>query len=55
MSFFDWDPPEGKQIVSPYAWIYPVIVAAITIIVVGAWYPFVRNVRAKHSYIQPSV
>ncbi|KAB5572487.1 hypothetical protein GE09DRAFT_1099696 [Coniochaeta sp. 2T2.1] len=55
MSFFDWDPPEGKQIVSHYAWIYPVIVAVITIIVVGVWYPFTRRVKAKHSYIPPSV
>ncbi|KAJ9162367.1 hypothetical protein NKR19_g1302 [Coniochaeta hoffmannii] len=55
MTFFDWDPPEGKQIVSQYAWIYPAIVAAITILVVGVWYPFIKKVKAKHSYIPPSV
>jgi len=55
MTFFDWDPPEGKQIVCQYAWIYPAIVAAITILVVGVWYPFIKKVKAKHSYIPPSV
>ncbi|KAB5571981.1 hypothetical protein GE09DRAFT_1097788 [Coniochaeta sp. 2T2.1] len=55
MSFFDWDPPEGKQIVSHYAWIYPVIVAAITVVVLGVWYPFTKRVKSKHGYVLPSV
>ncbi|KAK4201888.1 hypothetical protein QBC40DRAFT_170522 [Triangularia verruculosa] len=38
MTFFNWDAPEGEQIVSPYVWIYPVVVIGVTAVVIGTWY-----------------
>ncbi|KAK0737151.1 hypothetical protein B0T21DRAFT_364564 [Apiosordaria backusii] len=45
MTFFNWDAPEGEQIVSPYVWIYSVAVVPITAVVVGAWYYLTKRKR----------
>lgn len=55
MSFFDWDPPEGKQIMSHSAWMYPVIAGGIAMLVFGVWYPFTKRVKTKHRYVPPAV
>ncbi|KAK9773193.1 hypothetical protein AB5N19_11829 [Seiridium cardinale] len=43
MSFFNWSPEEGENILSPYVWIYPVITIGVTAIVVVLWWRFMRG------------
>ncbi|AEO69054.1 uncharacterized protein THITE_2054178, partial [Thermothielavioides terrestris NRRL 8126] len=46
MSFFNWNAHDGERVVSPYLWIYPVLAIAITAVVVGCWFCFMRRRRA---------
>ncbi|KAJ0108555.1 hypothetical protein J7T55_002159 [Diaporthe amygdali] len=42
MSFFDWNPDQGKKILSPYIWMYVVLTAGLTGLTLTLWYFFGR-------------
>lgn len=42
MSFFDWNPDQGKRILSPYIWMYVVLTAGLTGLTLTLWYFFGR-------------
>lgn len=45
MTFFDWNPLQGKSIASSEIWIYFIIVVRLTVAVVGLWFMLIQ--RAK--------
>ncbi|KAI1150663.1 hypothetical protein F4825DRAFT_393166 [Nemania diffusa] len=49
MTFFDWDPPQGKSMVSSSIWIYFIIAVVLTVAVVGLWLTVVRRTRLPKS------
>ncbi|KAI0127338.1 hypothetical protein BJ170DRAFT_625050 [Xylariales sp. AK1849] len=49
MSFFNWYPSNGEDVLSPYVWIYPVVTISITLIVIALWYRFIRKRRQDTS------
>ncbi|KAI0183768.1 hypothetical protein EV127DRAFT_506397 [Xylaria flabelliformis] len=48
MTFFDWNPPEGRHI-SPEIWIYVIIAVGLTLLVIGLWYTIVRRTTQDKS------
>jgi hypothetical protein len=46
MTFFNWHPEAGERVISPYAWIYPVVAVAITAVVLTVWWIRTRNQRS---------
>ncbi|KAI0550436.1 hypothetical protein F4679DRAFT_542373 [Xylaria curta] len=54
MTFFDWNPPEGKHI-SPEIWIYVIIAVGLTLLVVGLWFMIVRRTTQRKSVANVAV
>lgn len=42
MSFFQWNPENGQEVLSPYIWMYVVITVGLTGLTLTLWYFFVR-------------
>ncbi|KAK4160434.1 hypothetical protein QBC43DRAFT_325516 [Cladorrhinum sp. PSN259] len=45
MTFFKWDASDGEKVVSPYIYIYVLLVVGITALVLGCWYIFTKRRR----------
>lgn len=47
MSFFNWSPEQGQEMVSPKFWVYVVVTLAFTLVIICAWIFY--NKRATRS------
>ncbi|KAI1748404.1 hypothetical protein F4782DRAFT_517582 [Xylaria castorea] len=55
MTFFDWSPADGKNIVSSEIWIYFVIAVGLTLLVVGLWFTIIRRAKRGESMTSMAV
>ncbi|KAI2613200.1 uncharacterized protein GGS25DRAFT_478935 [Hypoxylon fragiforme] len=49
MDLFDWDPPEGKPVVSKFFWVFAVVAVGLTAITFFAWYQITSRHELKAS------
>lgn len=48
MSFFEWNPQQGRSITSPYIWLYFVVTAGFTCATLSIWYFYSKRTYKKH-------
>jgi hypothetical protein len=53
MTFFNWHPDAGEDVISPYMWIYPVIVVAVTVAVLAVWCIYSKTRKSRPRKVSP--